>query len=35
MKVLIEEYGIAVLMLVVGVAVLTGIVQALNLIVGG
>lgn len=35
MKNLMEEYGISILMLVMGVAVLAGLAQALNLIVGG
>lgn len=35
MKNLMEEYGISILMLVMGAAVLAGLAQALNLIVGG
>lgn len=35
MKNLMEEYGISILMLVMGAAVLAGLALALNLIVGG
>lgn len=35
MKNIIEEYGISVLMLVVGTAILAGIVQALSMVTGG